>query len=143
MNRNALCFARNGEEVSTMDTATLVQQYWDRMNDNDWAAAAELFSSGFVLDWPQTRETIRSKDGFVAINTHYPAKGRWRFTINRFVATDSCVVTDVHVTDGAIEATAITFFESDGAGLSRMTEYWPDPSPAPEWRRQWVEKAEG
>lgn len=126
-----------------MDTATLVQRYWDRMNDNDWAAAAELFSEGFVLAWPQSGETIHSKSNFVAANAHYPAKGRWRFTINRFVATDSCVVTDVHVTDGAIEATAITFFESDGAGLSRITEYWPDPSPAPEWRRQWVEMAGG
>jgi hypothetical protein len=126
-----------------MDMATLAQQYWDRMNDNDWAAAAQLFSSGFVLDWPQTREKICSKDGFVAINTNFPARGRWRFTIRKFVATGSSAVTEVGVTDGEIEATAITFFESDGVGLSRMTEYWPEPSPAPEWRRQWVEIAEG
>ncbi len=86
-----------------MDMATLVQQYWDRMNDNDWAAAAQLFSSGFVLDWPQTREKICSKDGFVAINTNLPAKGRWRFTIRKFVATGSSAVTEVGVTDGEID----------------------------------------
>ena len=125
------------------NTATFVQRYWDCMNDNDWAAAADLFSTGFVLTWPQSGETIRTRESFVAINKHYPAKGRWRFTIGKFLATGSSAVTEVGVTDGEIEATAITFFESDGVGLSRMTEYWPEPSPAPEWRRQWVEMAGG
>jgi SnoaL-like domain len=123
----------------TTDAASLVQRYWDRMNDNDWAAAAELFSDGFVLTWPQTGERIRSKSSFVSFNAHYPVMGRWRFTINKFVAAGSSAVTEVHVTDGDVEAIAITFFEADGTGISRMTEYWPDPQPAAEWRRQWVE----
>ena len=116
------------------DIAALVQRYWDRMNDNDWAAAAELFAPGFALVWPQSGETIRSKDAFVAINTHYPAKGRWRFTIVRSVAEGAHAVTDVRVTDGSIETTAITFFESDGARFTRITgtgrTHFPRPTGA-------------
>jgi hypothetical protein len=77
----------------------------------------------------------------VAINMHYPAKGRWKFVVNRIVAMGSTAVTEVYVTDGQLKATAITFFEGDETGFSRITEYWPDPFPAPAWRRPWVEFA--
>lgn len=124
-----------------VDIGSLVQRFWARMNENDWAAAAEVFSENFVFTWPQSSERILSRADFAAINTCYPANGRWSFTIDRFVVSATTAVTEVHVTDGTIHATAITFFESDGNGLSRITEYWPDPFPAPAWRSAWVEVA--
>lgn len=125
------------------DAAALVRRYWGRMNDNDWAAAAELFSDDFVLVWPQSGEAIRSRPDFAAINANYPAAGRWVFTIRKFIASATSVATEVHVTDSAVEAVAVTFFECDGERLSRITEYWPDPFPAPDWRKGWVTQSGG
>ncbi len=56
-----------------------------------------------------TGERIRGRDNFAVLNSEYPAHGPWRFTINRIVASDTEVVTDVSVTDGVVKALAITF----------------------------------
>lgn len=116
----------------------IVAQFWATMNSNDWRAAAELFHDDYVLEWPQTGERIIGRENFAAINAHYPAAGRWRFTVNSLIAEGDTVVTDVTVTDGAVVATAITFSTVRDGRISRQREYWPDPGPAPEWRRQWV-----
>ena len=88
----------------------IVKEYWKRMQSNDFAYAAELFAEGYVLDWPQSNERIRGRKNFTAVNEEYPAEGRWEFTVNRIVGDEVTVVTDVSITDGAIQARAITFF---------------------------------
>lgn len=109
------------------------------MNTNDWASAAELFAADCVIDWPQSGERIRRRENFVAINARYPTRGRWVFALRKLVAEDGSAVSETHVTDGGIEAVALSLFETRNGKISRITEYWPDPYPAPDWRAQWVE----
>ncbi len=118
----------------------IVKEYWTRMQANDFAFAAELFSDNFVLDWPQSNERIRGKQNFITVNKEYPAHGRWEFTINQIVGDDQKVVTDVSITDGVIHARAITFSRVETGYIVRQVEYWPDDYPAPENRKHFVEK---
>lgn len=118
----------------------LVERFWRAMNDNDWRAAATLFGDDYILDWPQSGERIRGREGFVAVNAAYPAAGRWRFGVERVVADAEGAVTDVTVTDGARRDRAITFFAIRDGRIARMTEYWPDPFAAAPWRAGWVER---
>lgn len=120
----------------------VIAEFWAAMQANDFRAAGELLHDEYVLEWPQSGERIRGRASFVAVNEHYPAAGRWRFTINRIIADEGGVVTDVGVTDGVQIARAITFSEVHDGRIIRQIEYWPDPYSAPEWRAQWVEQME-
>jgi hypothetical protein len=116
----------------------IAEEFWRRMNANDWHAATELFADDFGLVWPQSGERILSRDAFVAVNANYPAVGRWSFVTRRLFGTESQAVSETLVSDGRIEAIAITFFDTEAGRIRHMREFWPDPFPIPDWRRPWI-----
>ncbi len=118
----------------------VVERFWLEMNENDWRAASQLLHDDYLLEWPQSGERIRGRDNFVAVNAHYPAAGRWRFDVLHLVADGEGAASEVAVTDGAVVARAISFFEVRDGLIVRMTEYWPDQFEAAEWRARWVER---
>jgi hypothetical protein len=120
----------------------VVLAFWEAMRGNDFAAAGLWLTEDFRLDWPQSGEVIRGRANFAAINTAYPASGSWRFDLRRLLVEGADVVTEVGVTDGTIEATAITFHEVRGNLIARQREFWPDPFDPPPWRAHWVEVAQ-
>lgn len=127
-------------EGDVLSALALVQRFWDTMQTNDFRAVGDLLHDDFVLEWPQSGETVRGRDNFAAINEHYPAAGRWRFEIHRILCDGDQVVTDVSVTDDVITGRAITFSTVCDGRILHQTEFWPDPfEPAP-WRAQWVER---
>jgi len=120
----------------------IVRKYWELMNTNDFRSVGSILSDDFVLEWPQSKERIRGRDKFAAMNEEYPAQGRWKFTINRIVGSDNEAVSDVHVTDGVQLARVISFFTTSDEKIARMVEFWPDTYPAPENRKHLVEPLE-
>jgi ketosteroid isomerase-like protein len=123
-------------------TREVVGRFWRTMNENDWRAAGRLLHDDYVLDWPQSGERIRGRENFAAVNAHYPAAGRWRFTVERLVADERGAASDVTVTDGEQIARAVSFFELRDGLIRRETEYWPDPFEAADWRARWGERME-
>jgi len=124
----------------TLSAIELVQEFYRRMNSNDFQAAAELLSEDYILEWPQSGERIRGRANFVAVNVEYPAYGSWRFTVNRIVASATEVVSDVSITDGMQAARAITFHTVQAGLIIKQVEFWPENYPAPENRRHLVER---
>ena len=122
-----------------MDSKKKLENFWATMETNDFYAAAQLLHDEYVLEWPQSGERIRGRDNFAAINTVYPAEGKWHFTINQIVAEDDSVVTDVTVTDGKRLDRVITFSTIRDGKIWKQIEFWPEPFEAPTWRSQWVE----
>ena len=120
--------------------AQVAREFWARMKTNDFASVAAVLAPDFVLEWPQTRERLRGAERFVRMNAEYPAQGRWTFTIHRLVGDDREAVSDVGITDGAMNARAITFFEVADGLVRRITEYWPEPYDAPADRAHLVER---
>lgn len=108
------------------------------MNTNDFGAVGALLADDYRLEWPQPGEVIRGRDNFAAVNQHYPANGPWRFTVHTLLADGPQVVSDVSVTDGVVEARAITFSTVENGRIVRQVEYWPEPFAAPQWRRAWI-----
>ena len=123
-----------------MNNKQIVENFWLTMATNDFYAAAGLLHDDYVLEWPQSGERIRGRDNFAAINTNYPAEGKWRFTINQIVEEGDMVVTDVTATDGKMIGRAITFSTIRDGKIWKQIEFWPDPFEAPIWRAQWAEK---
>jgi ketosteroid isomerase-like protein len=110
------------------------------MQSNRWEDLAPLLHDDFTLDFPQSQERLRGRDNFIALNAEYPAAGRWQFTVQRLIADAHSSVTEVDVTDGSLQARVISFFEMRDGYIWRMTEYWPDPFPAPSNRSHLVER---
>ncbi len=119
-----------------MTATEVVLSFWKAMETNNFREASTWLSEKFENYSPQSSETIRGRDNFVAINANYPADGAWRFRVNSVVTEGNTVVTDVSVTNGKINATAITFHTVENGLIFKQVEYWPDNYPAPEWRRQ-------
>lgn len=137
--------AHNTFNVMTIHPKTardVIQEFWRLMATNDFHAVAAVLADDFVLDWPQSKERIRGADNFAGLNAAYPAEGPWAFTINRIVAAGNEVVSDVSVTDGALNARAISFFTVECGKITRMMEYWPEPYDPPFDRMQFVERIE-
>ena len=122
------------------DSKQIVERFWAAMQTNDFKAVGEFLHDDFILEWPQSGERIRGRTNFVAINEHYPAHGRWEFTVHRIIAEGDEVVSDVGVTDGAIIGRAITFSTIRDGKILHQTEFWPDPYEPAAWRAGWVEK---
>ena len=122
-----------------MSAKNIAQQYWELMRTNDFSSVGVVLSDDFVLEWPQSHERIRGRANFAAMNSEYPAHGRWKFTINRIVAEGDQAVTDVSVTDGVQNGRAISFFTIRDGKVVRMVEYWPDPFEPVADRRHLVE----
>ena len=118
----------------------IVEKFWELMMTNDFRSVGSALSDEFVLEWPQSKERIRGRDHFVAMNEEYPHHGRWEFTINRIVGNDDEAVSDVWVTDGVQKARVISFFSVRDRRIVKMVEFWPEDYPAPENRKHLVEK---
>jgi hypothetical protein len=117
----------------------VVQEFYRRMNTNDFHSAGQMLSDSCILEWPQSKERIRGRDNFVAVNNEYPAYGRWLFTINRIVGNATEAVSDVSITDGTQVARAITSATVQEGKIVKQVEYWPDSYDAPENRKHLVE----
>jgi ketosteroid isomerase-like protein len=117
----------------------VAREFWRLMASNDFRSVGAVLADDYVLEWPQSKERIRGRDRFAAMNTEYPAHGPWRFTINRMVGDDLQAVSDVSVTDGVQNGRAISFFTVVDGRITRQVEFWPEPYDAPPDRRHLVE----
>ena len=123
-----------------MNNKQIIENFWSIMATNDFYAVAQLLHDDYVLDWVQSGERIRGRDNFAAINTYYPAEGKWTFHINHIIAEGDMVVSDVDVSDGKRKDRVITFSTIRDGKIWKQVEFWPKPFEAPEWRAKWVEK---
>ena len=125
-----------------MNNKQILETFWETMETNDFHAASQLLHDDYTLEWPQSGERILGRDNFAAINTNYPAEGKWHFEINHILAEGDMSVTDVSVTDGKVIGRAITFSTIRDEKIWKQVEFWPDPFEAPEWRTKWIQKME-
>ncbi|HEV7914721.1 MAG TPA: nuclear transport factor 2 family protein [Albitalea sp.] len=121
----------------------VVREFWRLMASNDFRSVGAVLADDYLLEWPQSKERIRGRERFAAMNSAYPAHGRWRFTIHRIVGGDGDeVVSDVSVTDGVQNGRVLSFFTVADGRIVRQVEFWPEPYEAAAHRRHLVEMME-
>lgn len=123
-----------------MNNREILEAFWATMETNDFYAAAKLLHDDYILEWPQSGERIHGRDNFAAMNTAYPAEGKWTFQMNHIAAEGDLVVTDVSVSDGKLQDRCITFSTIREGKIWKQVEFWPEAFEAPKWRAQWVER---
>lgn len=122
-----------------MTPRQVVTRFWELMNTNDFASVGAVLADDYTLEWPQSNERIRGRVNFARMNAEYPAHGRWTFDLNRIVAAENEVVTEVSVTDGVQATRVVSFFTIVDGRIARQVEFWADPFPAPATRAHLVE----
>ncbi len=123
-----------------MNNKQIIETFWSTMATNDFYAVAQLLHDEYTLEWQQSGERIRGRDNFAAINTYYPAEGKWTFQINHIFVDGDVVVSDVNVSDGKRKDRVITFSTIKDEKIWKQIEFWLESFEAPEWRAKWVEK---
>lgn len=122
--------------------ARVVAQFWELMRSNDFTAVGSVLADEFVCEWPQSRELVRGRENFAAINAGYPTGGRWEFDVRRVVTEGKSVVTETVISDGTVSARAISFFTVGRDTITHLREFWPDDYEAPVNRAHLVERLE-
>lgn len=116
----------------------LVKTFWQLFSEQKWDLAGELLHKDFVAIWPQSRERIIGVKNFIDVNRFYP--GNHKITVVHIFEIDHRVLTTVWIeADTGQKTFANSIFESQDGKLLKVEEYWAEPYPAPEWRKQWVE----
>jgi ketosteroid isomerase-like protein len=129
-----------GGALQSSSAVEVVQEFWRLMRTNEFRAVAAVLSTGFVLEWPLSKERICGAERFAQMNAEYPAHGPWSFTINRLVGGESEAVSDVTVTDGVQTARVISFFTVAQGKIVRLVEFWPEAYEPPANRAHLVER---
>jgi hypothetical protein len=117
----------------------VVREFWRLMATNDFHSVKAVLAPEFIMEWPQTNERIRGAENFARMNSEYPTTGQWQFHINRLIGSAGEVVTQVSITDGTQSAEPVSFFTVVAGKITRLVEYWPEPSSPPENRRHLTE----
>ncbi len=123
-------------------------------NDALWQAIRQSFAtsdieslSRMMMDWsdpdvvqeyPQSDETFRGRDRIVEMNQAYPAATGTRPTFAlREMRTDG----NLAIVEGSVDygndhvVSYVAIVEGQDGRVARMTEYFADPFPAPDWRK--------
>lgn len=105
---------------------------------NDEVAAAEIFASDAVVEWPQSGERIRGKPDIVALHEASPVKVD--FEISRTIGCDDLWLTEATIRyDGERPTKAVFIMEFRDGKVVRETDYFGDPFEPPAYRASWVE----
>jgi hypothetical protein len=128
--------------MNTEISRKLISELWQRLGRFDFAGAGELLHADYVCEWPQSKERIRGRENFVALNSNYP--GRWAAQVKRVIVEGDQAASEVMLTYEDQTVIAVSFYEIREGQIYREVDYWPESYAAPEWRRQmtaqWVER---
>ncbi|WP_323369389.1 nuclear transport factor 2 family protein [Streptomyces alkaliterrae] len=132
---------------SSASAVAVVDQWWRALDARDWPAAEAVLDPGVVVEWPVSRERMRGRENFLAVQREYPEG--WSIRVLRLVGGGpageggGAVASEVEVPMEGVGVFRVASFWTVRAGLVVAgTEYWtgPEADPSPSWRARWVER---
>ena len=112
-------------------------RHWEASNAGDFAAEHDIYRADAVLEYPQSGERIRGRDGIQASRAAQP--NTKRFEVRRIVGTGGLWLTELVMTyDGAPFYTVSIMELADGK-VARETQYFAAPFEPGRSRARWVE----
>lgn len=131
------------------DNQAVVDQFRAAMESGDIREMARLTrehsTDDFVQEWPQSGERIVGREASIKLEEGYAQATGTMPTMTFRRTTGSG---DVHVIEGTIDygdGTPVSYVgvaEFRDGKIAKLTEYFANPFPAPEWRAGLVERME-
>jgi hypothetical protein len=127
----------------------VIEKFRTAMSSNDIGQMAQVLrensTDDYVQEWPQSGERIVGRDAAIKLDESYQqATGTSpKMSLRRILGGG-----DVYVVEGTIDygdGTPVSYVgvaEFQDGKVHKMTEYFANPFPAPEWRAGFVERME-
>jgi SnoaL-like domain len=115
-----------------------LDQHWAASDANDFETEHLIYHEDAVLDYPQSGERTRGRSNIQNQRANQPSNKR--FTVRRMIGSGDLWVTEFVLTYDAKPSYTVSIMEFTGDKVSRETQYFADPFPAPAFRAQWVER---
>lgn len=96
-----------------------------------------MLADDLICDWPLTRERIRSRENYIALNEAYP--GKWTNTVEELIAAGDRVVTRCRLEWNDEIVYGISFFTVLNGQVTHEVDWWPVPYDPPPGRERWTE----
>ena len=119
----------------------LIESHFDALERGDFDALANSITDDFIQDWPQSGERVRGKEACLNVFRNYPGGGPTA-RLRRVSGEGDLLVVEVDMDYSGKPTHMVAIIELRDGKISRETDYWADPFPAPAWRSQWVERIE-
>jgi ketosteroid isomerase-like protein len=115
-----------------------LDQHWAASDANDSETEHRIYHEDAVLEYPQSGERTRGRRNIQNQRGSQPSKKR--FTVRRIIGSGNLWVTELVLTYDGKPSYTVSIMEFAGDKVSRETQYFADPFPAPAFRAQWVER---
>jgi ketosteroid isomerase-like protein len=131
---------KNGQDsgVRDQEIRAALDQHWAASDANDLETEHLIYHEDAVLDYPQSGERTRGRRNIQNQRGSQPSKKR--FTVRRIIGSGDLWVTELVLTYDGKPSYTVSIMEFAGDKVSRETQYFADPFPAPAFRAQWVER---
>ena len=116
-----------------LSATEVVRSFFERIQDRDWDAAAQLMAESARIRFTETGEEFTGAN-FVAMNKAYPEG--WTIEVVEVLATDDRVAAQVRVTMPDEAFWCAGFYTVTGGQITDGTEHWvtANSQPPPPWR---------
>ena len=112
---------------------TLLNEHWHASAAGDANAEHDIYDDDAVCDYPQSGERI------LALRSHHPGKPSG-FNVKRILGSGDLWITEYTITYQGRPAYTVSIMEFRDGKVVHETQYFADPSEAPAWRSQWVQR---
>lgn len=127
------------------DTMAMAAEFEAVLRNGDMGEMTKLTqkwgTDDFTQEWPQSGERL-SKDGSMRLSESYDEKTGTspKFTYKRMLGGGDVFVVEGTVDYGdGVPVSYVGIGELRDGKVAKMTEYFANPFPAPEWRKSFVE----
>jgi hypothetical protein len=115
-----------------------LDQHWAASDSNDFETEHLIYHEDAVLEYPQSGERTRGRHNIQLQRSTQPSEKR--FSIRRIIGASDLWVTEFILTYDGKPSYTVSIMEFSGDKVTRETQYFADPFPAPAWRAQLVER---
>ena len=119
------------------DVRAALQRHWAASDADDFTAEHQIYREDAVLEYPQSGERIRGRQGIQESRMAQP--NRKRFTVRRMLGAGDLWVSEVVIAYDEQPSYVVSIMEFEGEKVVRETQYFGsafEPGPS---RAQWVE----
>lgn len=117
-----------------------VRRYYAALEARAWDEVESLLAPDFVYELPQSHERVHGRENYLRFNQDYP--GEWHLEVDRIIADgdrEAAVRLTVTYEGEPMENLSLLSFD-DQQRITRMVDFWPEPSERPSGRPDYVER---
>jgi hypothetical protein len=120
------------------ERAETVRRFFAAIQAGDHDTLLEVLTPDAVTRWPQSGERVTGAMACVRIYENYPG-GPPAYRVSRVSGAGEMRVAELIADYGEERWYSVSLVEFDGERIARMTDYFGQAFPAPEWRREMVD----